>query len=154
MKHWWGAPLVVLTLIALAASEASGQSTTQEPPQNQRIAGTLGANYPNPFNPETTIPFTLGMDGNPPVCTDPSKRHTVSLKIYNLLTQPIAVPILQGGGMRAGEPVEKLTLECGSYTAFWDGTRMGTDQKVPSGLYIFILEVDGRGTSRKMFVAK
>src|SRR6476646_4473441 len=65
----------------------------------------LKENYPNPFFPTTTIPFVI-------------------LKIYNVLVQVVAIPVLNsGGGPRVGGPerLDSLRLRCGEYHAFWDG---------------------------------
>ena len=116
MKHRWAALGLVLALSALMTSTASAQ--VGSPQQGQRGPGPLGQNYPNPFNPETTIPFSVGYEGDPPQCTDPSRVRRVSLRIYNLLAQIVAVPILQGGGESRGN-LENLQLQCGDYTASW-----------------------------------
>src|SRR6266571_2042998 len=63
----------------------------------------LKQNYPNPFNPATTIPFTLGGE-----LFASGHRPKVSLKVYNVLAQLVAVPILQG----TGEPLDNLELTC------------------------------------------
>src|SRR6266446_1394338 len=63
----------------------------------------LKQNYPNPFNPATTIPFTLNGD-----LFANGHRPKVSLKIYNVLAQLVAVPILQG----TGEDLDNLELTC------------------------------------------
>ena len=77
MKHRWAALGLVLALSALMTSTASAQTGSGQ--QGQRGPGPLGQNFPNPFNPETTIPFAVGYDeGNPPVCTDPSRVYRVS----------------------------------------------------------------------------
>ena len=107
MKLRWAAPsLLVLALGALMPAALSAQGTTQTPPQRPRPAGGLEQNYPNPFNPETTIPFTVG---DPAVCEkDPNRLYRVTLKVYNLLAQQVAVPILRGAARRrcAGAPAE------------------------------------------------
>lgn len=151
MKHRWAALGLVLALSALATSPAEAQIGSTP---GQRGPGPLGQNYPNPFNPETTIPFAVGFDGDPPVCTDPDRVHRVSLRIYNVIAQLVAVPILQGGGESRGRPVENLQLRCGEYTAFWDGTSMRSSEQVASGIYMYRLEVDGRPYTRRMLVTK
>jgi hypothetical protein len=118
------------------------------------MAGSLEQNRPNPFNPETRIPFTIGLEGDPPVCINPAQQHRVTLRIHDILGRLVAIPILQGGGEWAGAPVDKLLLGCGRYTAYWDGTIKGTTRKAASGTYIYILEVDGLAAMKKMFVAK
>lgn len=157
MKLRWAAPcLLVLALGALvpAASLAQGTGpTTQPSPSRTAPAGGLDQNYPNPFNPETRIPFTVG---DVPTCTDASRMYRVTLRVYNLLAQQVAVPVLVGGeaGVEGGRPIENLMLPCRRYTAYWNGKYQGTDREVASGVYLYRLEVDGRAVVRKMIVAK
>jgi hypothetical protein len=112
----------------------------------------LKQNYPNPFNPATTIPFTLNGD-----LFANGHRPRVSLKIYNVLAQLVAVPILQG----TGEDLDNLELTCGTagsapcpFTAYWDGKVLKTDREAASGIYIYQLVVDGRRFTKKMIVMK
>ena len=110
----------------------------------------LKQNYPNPFNPATTIPFTLNGD-----LFANGHRPKVSLKIYNVLAQLVAVPILQG----TGEDLDNLELTCGTtgpcaFTAYWDGKVLKTDREAASGVYIYQLVVDGRRFTKKMIVMK
>jgi hypothetical protein len=149
MKHRWAALMVVLALGALMPALAGAQETTP-PPQQRKPGFDLGQNYPNPFNPTTTIPFAIG---DAPECSDSGRQHRVSLKIYNVLAQLVAVPILQGGD-GAGQPLVNVQLQCGMYTAYWDGTYMNTSQEVASGVYLYRLEVDGRAVVKKMIVMK
>ncbi len=115
----------------------------------QASAGvSLGRNYPNPFNPETWIPFGIDTsyfrDGHRPI---------VSLKIYNVLAQLVAIPVLQG----SGQPLEKLALDwngTGSFVAYWDGKYLGTDREAASGVYVYQLEVDGMRQTKKMTIIK
>ncbi len=91
----------------------------------------LGRNYPNPFNPETTIPFSLNFslweDGQAPV---------VTLRIYNILAQLVAVN------------------GTGDYTAYWDGMILNTGREAASGVYVYQLIVDGQTLTKKMTVVK
>ena len=141
--------------LALFALYGAAPLPAQEPPRSTGAKGgfSLEQNYPNPFNPETRIPFTIG-DG--PGCTDPSRLYRVSLRIYNVLAQPVAVPVLQGGtgNVAGGESLEKLMLTCDKYTAYWDGKDMRTQQEVASGVYLYRLEVDGKPLVKKMLVSK
>lgn len=155
MKLRWAAPsLLVLLLGVLVPKASSAQQTDSSAsrPASSRVgpAGGLDQNYPNPFNPETRIPFSVG---DPPACTNSSKLYRVTLKVYNLLAQQVAIPILQGGP-RGGEALENQQLECGRYVAYWNGKYQGTDREVASGVYLYRLEIDGRSVSRKMVVAK
>jgi hypothetical protein len=112
----------------------------------------LKQNYPNPFNPATTIPFSLSGD-----LFANGHRPKVSLKIYNVLAQLVAVPILQG----SGEPMSDLELSCSTpgpgtcpFTAYWNGKVLNTDVDAASGVYIYQLVVDGRRFTKKMIIMK
>ncbi|HJU89766.1 MAG TPA: hypothetical protein VJ672_10255 [Gemmatimonadaceae bacterium] len=150
MKHRWAALMVVLALGALMPAHAGAQGTTPTPPAQRKPGFELGQNYPNPFNPTTTIPFAIG---EVPDCTEGGRQYRVSLKIYNVLAQLVAIPILQGGD-GAGQPIVNVPLRCGTYTAYWDGTYLNTSQEVASGVYLYRLEVDGRAVVKKMIVMK
>ncbi len=89
-------------------------------------------NFPNPFNPATTIRYQLPQDGR------------VELKIYNMLGQEVAV--LEDGAQRAG-----------FYELRWNGrNRLG--EQVASGVYIYRLKVTAPGASfvkaRKMVLLR
>jgi hypothetical protein len=109
----------------------------------------LEQNYPNPFNPETTIPFTLGpelfADGRPVV---------VTLRIFNLLTQPVAYPMALGHPDGIGVQVRNLVYaRPGRYEAFWDGTDQ-SGREVASGIYFIQLTVNGQSVTRRMLIQK
>lgn len=111
----------------------------------------LKQNYPNPFNPATTIPFTLNGE-----LFANGHRPKVTLKIYNVLAQLVATPILQG----TGEELNDLQLTCGTpssgctFNAYWDGKVLKSDREAASGVYIYQLVVDGRRFTKKMIVMK
>ena len=88
-------------------------------------AFVLDANYPNPFNPATTIPLTV-----------PAGAEAADVAIYNLLGQ--LVRQVWSGPLAAGE--HRLT---------WDG-RDGHGQLVSSGVYLYQLRVDDQLRTRKM----
>jgi hypothetical protein len=95
MKHRWAALLFVLALGALVPTTGAAQDSSAKKPPPERSPGfELGQNYPNPFNPATTIPFTLG---DPPACSDAGRNYHVTLRIYNVLAQLVAIPVLLGG---------------------------------------------------------
>ena len=58
MYHRWPALVLVLALCAVQARQAAGQDTLTQP--RGRTQSFLGQNYPNPFKPDTHIPFTVG----------------------------------------------------------------------------------------------
>lgn len=154
MKLGWAALASVLVLSALVPRAAAAQQSSSTPPPRERNAGFgLGQNYPNPFNPETRIPFTIG---DPPTCTNPARTYRVTLRIYNLLAQLVAVPVLQGGAgdVAGGQPLENVALTCKQYTAYWNGKYLNTDREVASGIYLYRLEVDGKAVVKKMIVMK
>ena len=157
MRHGWAALAAVLALVAIMPRQLAAQQSsppTQQAPSHARSApGSLGQNYPNPFNPETRIPFAVG---DPPNCTEPSRLHRVTLRVYNLLAQLVAVPVLQGGSgdVAGGVEIEGLPLTCNQYVAYWDGKDRRTGREAASGIYLYRLEVDGRAVVKKMIVAK
>jgi hypothetical protein len=137
----------VLGLGLLAVGVGAKASTAQA---NPTAAVSLKQNYPNPFNPATTIPFSLG-----PELFTGGHRPKASLKIYNVLAQLVAVPILQG----TGEQLDNVQLSCASstmcdFSAYWDGTVMNSGQPAASGIYIYQLVIDGQRFTKKMIIMK
>ena len=142
--------LSLLGLLLLAPSRARAQDCSPK----DKVA--LCRNYPNPFNPETFIPFRLEGD-----LFASGQKPVVSIRIYNVLAQVVAVPILQGSGDR----LDNLPLAwngSGTYTAYWDGKYQATDREAASGVYLYQLTIqwveDGKArsqtSSKKMTVAK
>ncbi len=143
MYHRWAALALVLALCAVPTKQAAGQQSTSQSREHKQ-SGSLGQNYPNPFNPETAIPFEITN------CEGAVGQHTVSIKIFNVLAQLVAVPILDGPGV----PVSNLKLGCGQYTARWYGKVLNSGREAASGVYVYELIVDGVPSAKKMFVAK
>jgi hypothetical protein len=146
MYHRWAALALVLALWSLSPKSAAGQSASQPDQQPRgRKSGTLGQNYPNPFNPETKINFGV-------ICAEGSAGpRVVSMRIYNVLAQLVAIPIVQG----PGAPLSNMKLDCDKeYVAYWDGKVMNTGREAASGIYIYELVVDGERQAKKMFIAK
>ena len=85
---------------------------------------TLGANYPNPFNPATTIPVSVAGAGD------------VDVTIYNVLGQPVRK--VWNGPLAAGE-----------HGLAWDG-RDGQGQAVAAGVYVYRLQVGDQTRIGKM----
>ena len=148
MRYRWSALAVLALALMPRVGFAQSVTTTQKAP-----VAKLEQNYPNPFNPETRIPFTVG---DFPACSEGGKQYRVSLRIYNILSQLAAVPVLQGGSgsVAGGQPLESVLLPCGQYTAYWNGNYLSTSQEVASGIYVYALEVDGRRAVKKMIVMK
>gem|GEM_PF-1263859 len=93
----------------------------------------LLANYPNPFNPETWIPFQL------------SASSPVIVRIYD--GQGQLVRNLELGYQRAGVYTSK------SQAAFWDG-KNEIGERVTSGVYFYQLLADHFTATRKMAILK
>ena len=88
----------------------------------------LAQNFPNPFNPTTTIKFDI------------RKKGHVSLKIYNV----------------AGQLVKTLVndvLDAGSYSKEWTGTN-NAGVKVASGVYFYSIEADNFTSTKKMVLLR
>jgi hypothetical protein len=88
----------------------------------------LAQNFPNPFNPTTSIFFDVKAKGH------------VSIKIYNV----------------AGQLVRTLVdevMDAGSYSEEWKGTNnIGAD--VASGVYFYKMESKGFSATRKMVLLR
>lgn len=157
MFHRWAALVLVLALCAISPKNAAGQTQSQKP--RGHGAGGLGINSPNPFNPDTYIPFTVG-DAS---CVGGSEQHVVSMRILNVLAQPIVVPQLYVGkanttgvsGSLGGAPISNITLGCGSYSAYWNGKIANSGREAASGVYAVQLFIDGAlAATIKIYYAK
>ena len=147
MFHRWAALVLVLALWAMTPKNAAGQSNSKSP--RGHGAGALGNPYPNPFNPEAHIPFTVGDSS----CTDVGQQFEVSIQIKNVLSQLVAIPVLEDAKNTVSSisssltgnqtPVQKLKLGCGNYSAFWSGNVLGTRKEAASGIYVVTIFIDG-----------
>lgn len=88
----------------------------------------LGANYPNPFNPTTTIRYAV-----------PTESRVI-LRVYNMLGQEVRTLVNQ-------------VRSPGRYEVTWDG-RNQAGHAVSSGVYIYRLEATNFVRSRKMLFVK
>ncbi|MEA3247282.1 MAG: hypothetical protein U9Q74_14105 [Gemmatimonadota bacterium] len=141
-------------MLTLVLMPRVGKAQSAQPdPQQKKPVVSLGQNYPNPFNPESRIPFTLG---DYPTCSDGGKQYRVTLKIFNLLAQVVAYPLLEGssGGVAGGQRLENVLLPCGQYTAYWNGKYLGTSKEAASGVYYWQIIADGQSQIRRSLVAK
>ena len=93
----------------------------------------LLANYPNPFNPETWIPYQL------------SKPADVTLTIYDIKGR--VVRALDLGHRRAG------LYQNRSRAAYWDG-RNAVGEPAASGVYFYTLTAGDFSATRKMLIRK
>ena len=94
---------------------------------------SLLSNYPNPFNPETWIPYQL------------AEPADVALTIYDI--QGRVVRHLDLGHQRAGIYQNK------GRAAYWDG-RNAQGEPVASGVYFYTLKAGDFSATRKMLIRK
>ena len=90
-------------------------------------------NFPNPFNPETWIPYTLADDTN------------VSVRIYDV--EGKLVRKLDVGYQRAGNHLSR------EKAVYWDG-RDQLGESVSSGIYFYTLKADAFSDTRRMVILK
>ena len=88
----------------------------------------LSQNFPNPFNPETAVPFALPEAGD------------VRISVYNVLGQEVAV-IAEG------------YRSAGYHRAVWDGKDM-RGRPAASGIYFVRMATQGFADMRKMLLVK
>lgn len=88
----------------------------------------LQPNYPNPFNPQTTIRYAIPQAG------------PVRLAVYNLLGQQIATLV------NAHQAI-------GNHQAVWNGQDDG-GRPAPSGMYIYRIETADFAQARRMLLLK
>lgn len=96
--------------------------------QIQLNSYALLKNYPNPFNPYTTIDFRI------------PKREFVDIIIYNILGQEIT-------------RLKNEYLSPGTYSVKWDG-KDKSGIPVSSGLYIYVLKTKRKYLSKRMTLIK
>jgi len=92
------------------------------------VVTTLRGNYPNPFNPTTTISFDLAQDGH------------VAIDVYNI----------------KGQRVQSLANDiytAGRYSVVWNGDD-ATGRSVGSGVYFYRMTTVGYTSVQKMLLLK
>ena len=94
---------------------------------------TLLPNYPNPFNPETWIPYQLAKAGD------------VKISIYD--ATGAAIRHLELGYQSSGHYTSK------NRAAYWDG-RNTLGERAASGIYFYQLQSDNVSLLRKMIILK
>jgi hypothetical protein len=92
------------------------------------VTNKLLNNYPNPFNPQTTIPFILANDGH------------IDLKIYNSMGQ-IVRSLFNG------------QIKSGAHDFAWDG-RNDARNPVASGIYFYRLRVKDQIMVRRLLLVR
>jgi len=114
--------------ISKAAPESNKDTeltiSAQDVAQETRLFG----NYPNPFNPSTSIQYALG------------KESYVTLRVYNSLGEEVVTLVNEFQG-------------AGNKTVTWNG-KNNSGSSVASGLYIYTLETSGVVLSEKILLMK
>jgi hypothetical protein len=125
-----GDPVLIDTENAAVEAERNSARVIivdDEPPP---IAATrLYQNFPNPFNPGTTITFDI------------SSRTAVDLKVFDT------------GGRLVRTLISGETYGIGAWEIDWDG-RNDEGRDVPSGIYFCVLEAAGVTDSRKLVIIR
>ena len=98
-------------------------------PYNNRLM----ANFPNPFNPETWIPFEL------------EQASDVSIRIYGMDGRPVRQ-------LELGQKAVGIYADTNS-AAYWDG-RNENGETVASGAYIYEITAGDYHAMRRMVVLK
>ena len=133
--------VVLAMLLGMVTRPAVAQRSSDRP------VISLEEPRPNPVLPAALVPFAIEAE----VCR---KDHVprVSVKVYNVLANPVAVLRLRG---RRIEPLDNRLLRCGTYVAVWDGTIDGGTRVAPPGIYYLQLAVDDRAPrTRKLIVTQ
>lgn len=108
--------------VAMAAQ--SGMVDVREPAGERPEGLHLRQNFPNPFNPSTTIVYSL------------PREERVTLEVYNLI------------GQRVATLVEDEVLEAGSHEATFSAADL------PSGVYLYTLTAGKEIHTRKLTLLK
>jgi hypothetical protein len=104
------------------------ERTPLEDPNVPVLATELQGNYPNPFNPETTIRYSV------------KETSPVTIEVYNL----------------KGQLVRTLVNEvktAGNYSVVWNG-RDNNNQPVSSGVYFYKMNAGKYSSTKKMIMMK
>jgi hypothetical protein len=89
---------------------------------------SLSQNFPNPFNPETTINLALPVDAH------------VTLNIYNISGQLVRT-------------LKRERLSAGYHVIKWDG-KNNNDRRVGSGIYFFRIQAGAYAETKRMVLLK
>jgi len=95
---------------------------------NISVTYQLHGNYPNPFNPSTTIDFDMALNGH------------VSIEIYNIKGQRV-------------KEVASGNYSAGRHSVVWNGDDTA-GRSVGSGVYFYRMTTDGYSSVRKMLLMK
>jgi hypothetical protein len=112
----------------VAANAAYNPASPTEEEETPRRLVKLEQNHPNPFNPSTTIKFSVANEGH------------VELGVYDLSGRKVRTLVSE-------------VREMGQYNVTWDG-KDENGARMPSGLYFYKMDTGGKTVSRKMTLVK
>ena len=104
-------------------SAVPGENTVQSLPAE------LGQNFPNPFNPSTTISFALTAAG------------------------PVRLRVFDVSGRLVKTLVDEAALSTGDHEAIWNGLDQ-SGRAAAAGVYFYNLETEGYARTRRMTMVK
>lgn len=120
----YAAEVTKISLAMLVSQNGTQTLVGMEEPDAAPQALTLYSNYPNPFNPSTTLRYDL------------AEPATVTLRIYNTLGKEVRTLV------NTHQP-------SGEYRILWDG-KDHSGNAVASGVYIYRLQAGRFTQARKM----
>ncbi len=121
-------PFEIIPSGGLGAPSQVGNADSQLPQTTELLS-----NFPNPFNPETWIPYQL------------AKPSDVSITIYDIRGN--VVRQLDIGHQKVGFYTSR------SRAAYWDG-RNAVGERVANGVYFYLLKAGDYAATRKMLILK
>ena len=110
--------------ISKQPDEVAYNQTSLELPATLRVS-----NYPNPFNPTTTISYQL------------PEQSFVTLKVFDILGREVATLVNEH-------------KPAGMYNVTFNAHHPGRSREITSGVYIYTLSANGFVLSKKMLLAK
>ncbi|MDD2331796.1 MAG: FlgD immunoglobulin-like domain containing protein, partial [Candidatus Cloacimonetes bacterium] len=105
-----------------------GGYVANEDPLVPSITTSLKGNYPNPFNPETTISYSV------------KEATPVTIEIYNLKGQLVKTLV-------------RDTKAAGDHSVVWNG-KDNNNQNVTSGVYFYKMNAGKFSSTKKMILMK
>lgn len=119
---------VAVTAVDMAGNESDYSEELALEMKKVAALFRLGDAYPNPFNPDTRIPYYLPSD------------MQIDLRVYDLLGRQVAV-------------LEKGPRPAGAYVSVWDG-KDGAGRPVANGPYFIRLRVGDFSMGKRVLLLK
>jgi hypothetical protein len=123
-NHFSASTYPPLVLLGLVHAPVAADDTPPAIPDQAE----LEQNFPNPFNPQTTIRFTL------------TRRQSVKITVYNILGQKVAA-------------LADRDYDAGQHSVAWNG-RDDSGRQAASGIYLYQIKSEQLTKSRKMILLR